>query len=90
MICQYQGSDILLSFVNHHDKPIDSEVLNHIFEPFYRGDASRRGGGFGLGLAVVKSIAESHGWSVGIRTVDAEGITVFEIRIPAEKTTNSV
>jgi signal transduction histidine kinase len=85
MICQYQGPDILLSFVNHHDKPIESEVIHHIFEPFYRGDASRRGGGFGVGLAVVKSIAESHGWSVGIRTLDAEGITVFEIRIPSNQ-----
>jgi signal transduction histidine kinase len=85
MICQYQKGDIVLSFANHHDRPIDSEVITHMFEPFYRGDVSRRGDGFGLGLASVKSIAESHGWKVSVRSLEREGITVFEIVIPKEQ-----
>jgi len=36
-----------------------------IFEPFFRlPGASERVGGVGLGLALVKSIAERHGWAV--------------------------
>jgi signal transduction histidine kinase len=36
-----------------------------IFEPFFRlPGASERAGGVGLGLALVKSIAERHGWAV--------------------------
>ena len=43
-----------------------------IFEPFYRlPGASEREGGVGLGLALVKSIAQRHGGSV--RCEDAEG-----------------
>ena len=53
-----------------------------MFEPFYRGDSSRKGEGFGLGLASVKSIVESHGWTVEVQSVEHEGITIFRIRIP--------
>ena len=41
-----------------------------IFNRFYRGDASRSISGNGLGLALVKSIAEKHNGSV---TVDSDG-----------------
>ncbi len=39
------------------------EDLARAFEPFYRGDGARRGGraGVGLGLALVRRIAEVHG-----------------------------
>jgi len=32
-----------------------------VFEKFYRGDASRRAGGVGLGLAICRGIVEAHG-----------------------------
>jgi len=40
--------------------------LPHIFEPFYRGDSSRsrRRGGTGLGLALVKALVKAHGGHV--------------------------
>ncbi|MGM0433017.1 MAG: ATP-binding protein [Spirochaetota bacterium] len=82
MLCQYQGKTIQLAFVNYHSKPIPRQTLEHLFEPFFRGDSSRSGEGFGLGLASVKSIAESHGWKVEVRSVEQEGITIFQIIIP--------
>lgn len=43
-----------------------------IFEPFFRlPGASERAGGVGLGLALVKSIAQRHGW--GVRCEDRMG-----------------
>jgi heavy metal sensor kinase len=52
-----------------------------IFDRFYRGDASRSISGNGLGLALVKSIAEKHNGSV---TVDSDGKngSCFIIQIP--------
>lgn len=51
---------------------VPAELRERIFEPFYRlPGASERVGGVGLGLSLVKSIAERHGGS--IRCEDREG-----------------
>jgi PAS domain S-box-containing protein len=51
---------------------IDADLLLRLFEPFVQGDASleRTRGGLGLGLALVKGLAELHGGSV---TAASEG-----------------
>jgi signal transduction histidine kinase len=48
-----------------------------VFEPFYRREPSRsRGtGGIGLGLAVVRSIARSHGGDVAMVNRPGGGLT---------------
>jgi len=44
---------------------VSPEYRDRIFEPFFRlPGASERAGGVGLGLALVKSIAERHGGTV--------------------------
>jgi len=62
---------------------IAANDLPHLFERFYRVDASRarRSGGSGLGLAIVQAIAEAHGGSVGVTSVAGEGAT-FTIVLP--------
>ena len=49
--------------VENSGSHIDAEALPHVFEAFYRADASRsrRTGGSGLGLYIVKMILERHG-----------------------------
>jgi signal transduction histidine kinase len=51
--------------VNDRGPGVPPALRERIFEPFYRlPGASERNGGVGLGLALVKSIAERHGGSV--------------------------
>lgn len=61
---------------------IPQETLPHIFEPFYRVSKSRtrKTGGVGLGLAVVKTIIERHGWSISVDSTVGAG-TEFVIHL---------
>ena len=59
---------------------ISEKDKNHIFELLYRGTNSRREEGFGIGLSVVKSIADTHGWTIDVESKLNVG-TKFTIRI---------
>jgi signal transduction histidine kinase len=62
---------------------IAATELPHVFERFYRGDASRArtisspdGGGAGLGLAIAKVIVEAHGGQIWITSQLGQGTAV--------------
>lgn len=59
------------------------EFARQAFDPFTRGEPSRsrRSGGSGLGLSVVRSIAEAHGGGITYRT-SPRGGAVFELTLP--------
>ncbi|MDQ3169315.1 MAG: HAMP domain-containing histidine kinase [Acidobacteriota bacterium] len=63
---------------------VAAEDLPHIFEPFYRGRraVAEQVQGNGLGLHLVKRIAEAHGGRVTVRSTPGEG-AIFTIHIPA-------
>jgi signal transduction histidine kinase len=69
--------------VEDHGRGIAAADLPHVFEPFYRGaDAvARQVHGSGLGLALVRRIAEAHGGRVTVTTA-ASG-TIFALHLPA-------
>ncbi|MEO8391846.1 MAG: PAS domain S-box protein [Chloroflexota bacterium] len=62
---------------------MESEDLQHIFEPFYKGDKARseKDRTFGLGLTVVNSVIEAHGGSVTFDSKIGQGTTVL-LRFP--------
>ena len=64
---------------------IPPELRERIFEPFFRLDTARSRdlGGTGLGLALVRAIAEVHGGSVSVEEGPAGG-NQFLLRLPAE------
>lgn len=63
---------------------IPKEALPLVFERFYRVDSSRsrRTGGAGIGLAIVKSIVRAHGGSVEAVSGEGRG-SRFIVRLPA-------
>jgi len=65
---------------------LELEFRSVVFEPFQRQEASRSRefGGSGLGLSIVKAIAESHGGSVKAQQRDGGGLDVF-LTLPAQK-----
>ena len=56
---------------------IPQKDLERVTEPFYMGDPSRSkaGGGFGLGLALVKEIAAVHGGCLELESAPGQGTT---------------
>ena len=86
-----QGSTVIVSTsltagkitlsVQNPGPTIPAQHIPHLFERFYRPDASRQrsGEGAGLGLAIVKSIIDAHGGA--IQASSDNGLTVFEITL---------
>jgi CheY-like chemotaxis protein len=66
---------------------IDPPVLGRLFEPFTQADSSldRSKGGLGLGLALVKGLAELHGGSVEARSDGLGKGAEFTLRLPLHR-----
>lgn len=62
-----EGSKVCLS-VQNSGEGIPAEVQGKVFDRFYRKDASRsrQTGGYGLGLAIAKSIVDAHKGSIAV------------------------
>jgi signal transduction histidine kinase len=60
---------------------IAEDQLPLVFERFHRTDPSRADGGAGLGLAIARQIAESHGGEIEARSKPGEGST-FTLLLP--------
>jgi two-component system sensor histidine kinase CiaH len=73
-----QYNDVILSVTNTGEG-IASEHLTRIFDRFYRTDASRvrKQGGYGLGLAIAKSIIEQHKGKIYAKSVVGESTTFY-------------
>src|SRR3989338_3425176 len=65
---------------------IPAKDLFRIFEPYYRGDPSRKRseGGSGLGLTIVSELVKLHGGKIVVRSVEGESTTV-SVLLPAGK-----
>jgi signal transduction histidine kinase len=63
---------------------VPAEFLPWIFEPFRQADASttRRYGGLGLGLSIVKHLVEAHGGSIRADSAGEGRGATFTVRLP--------
>ena len=75
--CKNKENEILIVVEDDGDG-IREEDLAHIFERFYKG----RGGIHGIGLSIVKSVADIYGGTARVRNADGAR---FEIVFPRER-----
>ena len=76
-----EGDRVHLS-VTDRGEGIPADKLGLVFDRFYQ--AGDRSTGTGIGLALVKSIAQLHGGSVGVESRVGEG-TTFTVTLPLEQ-----
>jgi signal transduction histidine kinase len=76
------GKDVELS-VHNHGPVLDTEEKERIFRDFQRGSKGHTKGkkGWGLGLTLVRGIAEAHGGNVSIESEEGLG-TTFKVKLP--------
>jgi len=67
--------------ITNEGNPIKPESLNRIFDRFQRGEKARTSRGFGLGLAIIRAIAQVHNGDVTIQS-DKENGTNLRVSIP--------
>lgn len=77
---------MMLLEVEDHGPGIPRLALRRVFEKFFRVNPalSRKEGGLGIGLAIVRQIAEAHGGSVDVYSILGKGST-FTLRLPVPK-----
>jgi len=84
VVAVHSSVDWLRIDIQDHGPGLSEQDLEHMFERFYRGDASRarhQRGTSGLGLAIVQQIVVTHGGSV-LGENSPSGGARFEVRLP--------
>lgn len=79
LAAQHEG-EVLRLQVSDTGCGIEGPQLEKVFDPFWQANP-RQGNGSGLGLHIVRGIAESHGGAIRVRSSRGAGAT-FEIDLP--------
>lgn len=80
-----EEADSVAIIVEDNGPGIPADALERVFQPFVRLESSRSSetGGAGLGLTLVKTIAESHGGSITLTNKKSGGLRAI-LRLPRE------
>ncbi|MDQ1559951.1 MAG: hypothetical protein QOD32_3011 [Pyrinomonadaceae bacterium] len=70
--------------VSDSGKGISAEFLPHVFDRFRQADgtSTRRHGGLGLGLSIVRQLVELHGGTVGVESAGENQGATFVVQLP--------
>ena len=68
--------------VSDHGGGISPNDREKVFQPFYRSKEKQNIKGYGLGLPLVRQIAEAHGGNVKIRDTEIQSGCAIEVRLP--------
>ena len=72
-----EGKNLVIVSVTDTGIGIPANRFNDIFEPFHQldGSSTRRYGGTGLGLSLVRQIVEAHGSMIEVQSIEGHGST---------------
>jgi signal transduction histidine kinase len=72
-----EGENLVVVSITDTGIGIPSNKVNDIFEPFHQldGSSTRRYGGTGLGLSLVRQIVEAHGSMLEVQSTEGHGST---------------
>jgi PAS domain S-box-containing protein len=78
-----EGGEVRIQ-VRDGGEGIEPELLPHVFDFFWQADASttRRQGGLGLGLAIVRQLVELHGGAISAASPGKGGGATFTVSLP--------
>jgi len=77
-----QDGSYVKMLVEDHGIGMPSSVIGNLFHKFYRSHRSRETvGGTGIGLYISKAIVESHGGTIGVKSIEGEG-SIFTFTVP--------
>ena len=79
--CEPNDHGYTMLSVHNEGNPIPKDKQSLIFSRNYRIEEKRGNQGWGLGLALVKGVAEAHGGSVEVQSQPDDG-TTFTLKIP--------
>ncbi|MBN8838278.1 MAG: HAMP domain-containing protein [Sphingobacteriia bacterium] len=90
--CKFSANHQSSVFISYNDKNtilkftdegigIAEEELQHIFDPFYRGNNKKFVDGNGIGLALTKRIIQIHNGNISVSSVVNKG-TTFTVSLP--------
>ena len=75
-----ENEHILAVEIRNTGSEIPAESQGKIFNKFYQADESHAAQGNGVGLAIVKRVADLHGGRVGVSS--GNGVTAFRVELP--------
>src|SRR6185503_17591886 len=83
-VALHQTDSHVLLTVRDTGKGIPPDFLPHVFERFRQADSTstRKYGGLGLGLAIVRHLVELHGGTVQAESAGPDQGAVFTVRLP--------
>ncbi len=83
-----ESTNLIMVSVTDTGIGIPAHRLDEIFEPFHQLDASstRKAGGTGLGLSLVRQIVEAHGSLLDVNSIEGKGTTFkFPLLVVADE-----
>lgn len=75
-----KGAEVVIG-VQDHGPGFAPDMLQHIFDRFYRGNADPKVPGFGLGLSIAKALVEGQNGTIAIESQPGSG-SVVQVRLP--------